>query len=416
MRIKYVPKEENAALRGQLTVSADRSHVSAKAMQDLPMFIAATDEALAMLEKEITAERPPAPTLPGYAMREYDLTRVLGAYDIRILSPDEIIDDADPDDLHVRRAELLRETLRDVRGDPKSAKLTVGIGRDGMPSTRLALNLEPTRGGFALQPADAQTAPTSELLNEVIDAVQNTDLISVYYESGHMYSNRLLARINLTSRPFHRMEFQDFTGFEVKREKPAGRPGQHVHGNIGKEGDDSLFAWVQQHYRQGHLICDDGAGEVADFLHLADDNTLSVIHVKAAYSNSTNRGIAVTSYEQLVSQAEKSALRLAPETLHADLLGRQPVPRPACWTNGQRVNGRLEFLNRLGERRPHDRTYVVLIQPHLTKAAWSNARAAIKSANRTPDSFRLMLLDNLLHSTRRTITSVCDDLIVIGCD
>lgn len=415
MRIKYVPQEENAALRGQLTVSADRSHLSAKAMQDLPMFLAATDESLAMLEKEIAAERPPAPTLPGYATRERDLANVLAAYDIRILSPDEVLDETDHDDLYTQRAELLRETLRNVRGDPRSSRFTVGIGREGSSSTRLALKLKPTRGGFELAADETRHTPTDSLSNDVLDAIQHTDLISVYYESGHTYTNRQIARVRIASEPFRRVQFHDFDGFNVKLEKPGGRAGQKLHDKIGKEDDDSLFGWVQQNYRHGFLICDDGTGEVADFLHLADDKTLSVIHVKAAHSNSTGRGIAVTCFEQLVSQAEKSVRRLLPEALHADLLARQSVPRPACWTRGRRVPNRLEFLEQLADRKPEDKTYVVLVQPHLTEVTWNKARAAAKAGRRTPDSFRLTLLDNLLHSTRRTITSICDDLTVVGC-
>lgn len=416
MRIKYVSSEENAALRGQLTISADRSHLSAKAMQDMPMFIAAADEALAMLEKVIAAEQPPSPTLPGYAIREHDLSRVFGAYDVRVFSPDEVLDDPDPDDLFTRRAELLRETLRDVRGEARSTKLTVGIGREGATSTRVSLNLQPVRGGVALHPDETQPQPTNELLDDVLDAIQNTDLVGVYYESGHTYCNRQITRIDYSVTPFARYEFRDFGGYNVKREKPHGHSGQKLHSGIGKLGDDSLFGWVQKNYHRGFLICDDGSGEVADFLHLSHDNTLTIIHVKAAYSSSTSRGIAVTSFEQLVSQAEKSVRRLAPETLHADLLTRQPVPRPACWTDGRRVENRLQFLDQLGRRTPRDKTCVVLVQPHLTATAWRAARAAIDAGNRTSDSFRLTLLDNLLHSARRTITSVCDDLAVIGCD
>jgi hypothetical protein len=416
MRIKYVPSEENAALQGQLTISADRSHLSAKAMQDLPMFISAADEALAMLEKAMAAEQPPSPTLPGYAIREHDLSRVFGAYDIRVFSPDEVLDEADPDDLFTQRAELLRETLRDVRPEARSTKLTVGIGREGAASTRVALSLRPARGGVELHADETQPEPSNELLNDVLDAIQNTDLIGVYYESGHTYCNRQITRIDYSVAPFARYEFRDFDGYNVKREKPAGHSGQKLHSGIGKAGDDSLFGWVQQNYRRGFLICDDGSGEVADFLHLSHENTLTIIHVKAAYSSSTSRGIAVTSFEQLVSQAEKSVRRLAPEALHADLLTRQPVPRPACWTDGRRVSDRLQFLDQLGKRTPNDKTCVVLVQPHLTATAWRAARAAADAGNRTPDSFRLTLLDNLLHSARRTITSVCDDLAVIGCD
>jgi hypothetical protein len=206
MRIKYVPSEENAALQGQLTISADRSHLSAKAMQDLPMFISAADEALAMLEKAMAAEQPPSPTLPGYAIREHDLSRVFGAYDIRVFSPDEVLDEADPDDLFTQRAELLRETLRDVRAEARSTKLTVGIGRDGAASTRVALSLRPARGGVELHADENQPQPSNELLNDVLDAIQNTDLIGVYYESGHTYCNRQIARIDYSVAPFARYE------------------------------------------------------------------------------------------------------------------------------------------------------------------------------------------------------------------
>jgi hypothetical protein len=39
---------------------------------------------------------------------------------------------------------------------------------------------------------------------------------------------------------------------------------------------------VVDRYLDGWLICDDGAGEVADFVHLALNGDLTVIHVKAA--------------------------------------------------------------------------------------------------------------------------------------
>jgi hypothetical protein len=46
--------------------------------------------------------------------------------------------------------------------------------------------------------------------------------------------------------------------------------------------DTPLFGWVVQHYSQDWLICDDGPGEVADFVHIGEDDTLSFIHVKKA--------------------------------------------------------------------------------------------------------------------------------------
>jgi hypothetical protein len=57
---------------------------------------------------------------------------------------------------------------------------------------------------------------------------------------------------------------------------------------------------------------------------------------------------------------------------------------------------------------------VVLVQPHLTRNAYERARAALNEDAFDPNARSLTLLDNLLHSTRRTISSRCDDLVVVG--
>lgn len=243
------------------------------------MFIAATDEALTMLEKCLNAESPPDPTLPGYAVREHDLSEVRGAYDIRVASPEEVLDEPDPGGEQLRRAELLRDVLRDVRGNPTSSALTVGIGREGASSTRLALRLAPTDAGVSVLVDPTPHQQQDDLASQVVDAIESTDLLSIYYESGHTYTNRQIARQTVISPPFRSIMFCDFTGFNIKQEKPAGGTKQ-IHRRIGQEGDGSLFSWIQRECRDGWLICDDGAGEVADFLHLQEDGTLRVIDVK----------------------------------------------------------------------------------------------------------------------------------------
>jgi len=40
------------------------------------------------------------------------------------------------------------------------------------------------------------------------------------------------------------------------------------------------FAWVVEKVGPGWLTCDDGSGEVADFVHIAPDETLTLLHVK----------------------------------------------------------------------------------------------------------------------------------------
>jgi hypothetical protein len=67
----------------------------------------------------------------------------------------------------------------------------------------------------------------------------------------------------------------------------------------------------------------------------------------------------------------------------------------------------------LRTRKRLDKTYVVIVQPHLLHAVHTRARAAINDGRPTHDSYSLMLLDDLLHSTRQTIDARSDGLTVI---
>lgn len=410
LRVKYIPDDEAAVLAGQLTISADRSHLSAKAMRDLPMFIAATDEALSMLAKSI--DSPQLPTLDGYATRERVPSRVHSAYDIRVIAPEEVPDESDRADLIRKHAELLRGALIRVAGDPTSRTAIVEVGCDGTAAGRLELTPTPIRGRVALSVTGDELGRPGSLVREVGNLLRAEDIVSIYYASGHTFVHEQLYRQRISVQPFAEVTFEDFDGFDVGREKPVADGERQIHRAIARDGDRSLFGWVVKKFDDGWLICDDGPKEIADFLHLGRDGTLKAIHVKAAYSTSPRRRIAVTSFEQVVSQAEKNVTRLERENLLAELL----VPRnpyAACWTDGRRVANRNEFLRELARRPADSQTYVILVQPHLTESRHAAARAE-PSGSRSLDVLSLALLDNLLHSTRRTVTSICNELIVVG--
>lgn len=72
-----------------------------------------------------------------------------------------------------------------------------------------------------------------------------------------------------------------------------------VHAAIGRDGGNSLFAWVVDHYADGWLTCDDGQGEVADFVHLSPEGDLTLIHIKKA--GSLNRRMSAGPYEEVTA-------------------------------------------------------------------------------------------------------------------
>lgn len=410
--VDFQPADEHAVLRDSVTYSG-KSRVSWKRSSGFPEFLAAIVETLDLLEKSLVASARPVLPFGQLAHAETDLTRVSGAFDISVANPDEVRADPDATDEDVDRAELLREVLLEVRGKPDSPTAVVDVGRDGSVAGALALTPVAGRGGVTLTVRPAGPASAESIVRDVRNAIGDGDLLTVYYESGHAFTGGQLSRQNLSSRPFPNLEFADFTGYKITKEKPNHNGDQAIHDAIARNRDNSLFAWVVKRFGRDWLLCDDGAGEVADFLHLSEaDNTLTAIHVKAADNASVHRRIAVTRFEQVVSQAEKNARMLDNATL-IDRLRTPRIARPAAWHAGRRVPA-ADFVARLGDRVAADRTNVIILQPHLLAAVCTRARAAVEAGQPTAESYSLMLLDTLLHSTRRTISGMWDDLTVIG--
>ncbi|RLK60416.1 hypothetical protein CLV68_0920 [Actinokineospora cianjurensis] len=409
-KIDFQPDDDTNVVRDQVTLSPLRSRISWKRTLDLEMFLIAAAEICDLLEKSLVDASVAEPLFPNLAEREADLTRVRGAYEIAVLDPDMLRGDPDVDEEEVARAEVLVDVVLEVRpGQGVAAE--VDVGYNGAKAGTLVLKPLQARSDVTLDVRFTGDASHSQVLTQIAEDMRESAALAVYYESGHVYRNRLVLKERVTSTPFHQVEFADFSGFVISREKPRQKDGQTLHDAIGAPGDDSLFAWVVQRYATGWLLCDDGAGEVADFLHLSDAGVLTAIHVKAAGNSTGDRGIAVARFEQVVSQAEKNIGYLNNDVLVDHLISR-PTQR-ASWYDGERANAD-EFVDQLRLRVASDRTYVVIVQPHLLESAYKAARSAADTGAPTIDSRRLALLDNLLHSTRRSITGRCDDLKVIG--
>jgi hypothetical protein len=411
VRVAYLPSDAGAVLRGSLTTNA-RSRIAWATRPDLGTYFAATVEALDQIDKTLVGEEPPDPLFAVLPVPQSDLTNVHGAFDVGVVSPGQPPSDPDAEDDPSARAELLRERLLDVHGDPSSATLALDVGTgDTVEGT---LTIRPVALKSGVEFTVTSDGPLTPSVEEVREAIADGDLLTVYYESGHSITTHRIYRQNLDIPPFTNIEFEDFTGFTVTSEKPDAKGSQAIHNAIGTESDPSLFGWVVERFPTGWLLCDDGAGEIADFLHLDDDGTLSAIHVKAAKSASPNRRIAVVPFEVVVSQAMKNVRALANDAL-IERLGRQRLAVPAMWHNGERVTSRSGFVEQLHTRVARDRTNIIIVQPHLLEDAHDRARTATAQGRPTRDSRSLAVLDLLLHSTRRSMIPQCDDLTVIGC-
>ena len=239
--------------------------------------------------------------------------------------------------------------------------------------------------------------------------ILETDLLTVYYQSGHSYSRGRFWQARAPEYPFRGWRFEDFQGWDIRREKPRADSPQQIHDNIGS--DTSLFDWVTRHYAHGWLICDDGPGEVADFLHLSAGRTLSLIHVKSAKSSSRDRDVSAAAYEVVVSQAVKNLIYVSRGHLRPRL-SHPPVRSPASWIDGQRVRGRRDFLRQLDSRVATDDMRVVILQPHVSQRTYDFLRSP--AGHGSPELMRLHLLESMLNSARQSATGLNADLEVIA--
>ena len=241
----------------------------------------------------------------------------------------------------------------------------------------------------------------------------SAELLTIYYDSGHMVDGRSIWSREVRTVPFPRWKFLDFAGFDISKEKPAGRSPDEIHSAIGLKGDDSLFNWVVNFYSTGWITCDDGPGEVADFVHVSQEGILSLIHVKGANTRAEKRRIAVGSYEVVASQAAKNFVSLDPPVLRSRL---SAPTRAACatWTHGVRVADRAEFLDALDSRDAGDESRVVIIQPHVSELIYDTLRRPGAHAGTSEDYYRLNLLETLLNTIRGSVTSLGADMDVIG--
>ena len=247
----------------------------------------------------------------------------------------------------------------------------------------------------------------------------------IRYSDGHVVSGNVAYLPHYSPVPFKGWEWVDFTrprSVDVTKEKPV-RAGANDRraadlSRIGKVRDDSLFSWAYDRWgkgRPGHLLCDDGSGEIADFLHLAPvdkdgESLLTFIHAKAGKSGAPDRALSVSEYEVVIAQAVKNLAYAEPDAIVAKL--RALSARARVWVNNVPGSNASVFANELLRRGTKVRRRVVVLHPHTLKA-----RYEIDTRLATPTlRARHAQLSTLLLEAEATCRSVGAQFSVIGAD
>jgi hypothetical protein len=261
-----------------------------------------------------------------------------------------------------------------------------------------------------------------------------SDFIKCWYDSGHALVGGMAFKTELRDVIFSNFAWGNFElskgkNYNLLKEKPTNRNEVVDLNLIGTQS--SLFCWVKNHWSgdwthnkegeddefittgqpSGLLICDDGAGEIADFIHINLYNGtlyVSFIHVKSACNESIGRDISVGAHDIVVNQAVKNMMR-CDRNKFVDLLNerQENTANKQCWKNGSKITYQ-EFskeLNTLMKENRVKQNRVIIVQPHTLKSKFK-AKA---------DSVRGKQLNTLLVAAQNAITSTGADFFVVGC-
>ncbi len=373
---------------------------------DWGAFIAATQGLLGVVEQARASAQAPYPVL---ARAGQSVKKVMQAFDVSFAPPEYAYDEED------QTIEQLEEILQGATwavdgSDGKAFALTVNL-RDGRHLVDVSFPATDGEATHIVKPRGEGTEPLRRFLN----LASRPEIFKVFYESLHTYSNGQFFEVRTRPIAFP-LTPADFDGFDVAVEKPTppGQPSTLDPAQIGARGDRSLFSWVWRRFRAGWLWCDDGSGEIADFIHLNPHSSeLSLIHVKAANSASPNREVSVSAYEVVCSQALKNLryieraelerpLREKLENANADLV--------RGWHDGQPLQqGTIRFWRALEDVRYSELKHkVVVVQPHVRVSALPRDLTRDTAGVR-----RAKLLYTLLHGIKADVNRYSAEFEVI---
>ena len=366
-----------------------------------------TTRTKALLELIRNSTPKPAP-FPILARPLADITNVKEAFDHVLLPPES---DGSSEDGPPNRYDLATSLTWTLTGSKNSSDVELTATLDAT-QYKVAIRLSATEPASATlihpaPPVPGVASSTSGTPEEVVAALDlfRSDAMKVYYESGHTYSGGAVYEVLTRPVAFKQFRTSAFKGADICEEKPTRPhptdPKKRVLAleDIGKPGEKSLFSWtLRERGNVGWLWCDDGSGEIADFIHLADDDTMTLYHLKAAHSVSGD--VAVGAYEVVCAQALKNLRMLEGRDVVALLETRLAKPKPyiRCWRRGRPVSPKNEvkFINRIRAIPPSRLTRrAVVVQPHVSLAMLPNSPTELARSN--PLTHRAMQLHTMLN-------------------
>lgn len=358
------------------------------------------------------SERP----LPILASPSIDLKGIEQPYDIAFIVPEQASDGNGTDvDGEFRWLQQFGDAARfEITTAAGSPNFEADVFWADVKLGRLAYEFEPTsRSDVRLRSRKIDGFDGNEVEKALLKICEAPENLTIYFDTGHTYSRGVFYETRFRDARFEDWDWvrMDRDNTIFKNEKPLdGR--RFAVERIGKAGDKSLFGLVVRHWPNmdargkptGWLVCDDGAMESADFIHLdetCNPPELTLIHVKGSSSSDAKRDLSVSDYEVVVGQAVKN-LRHIDRGLLGDKLAANArgVLKDAVWFNGKRQKDRKALLQVLRSMGSNLKTKVVVFQPRVRRSVFNDIRNNMDSGKHNAAVRRMQQLDTLLLGAR----------------
>ena len=300
-----------------------------------------------------------------------------------------------------------------------------------VPRSERTLEILHRVSAYHVDKADAEMAALDRSL-----AKRSTNL-TIHYASGHVVQNGGLFQTRFRDAIFERWRWLDLrpaadgVTYKVSAEKPT-RPGVSAKGKpieifepsqIGQQR--SLFCFVKNNpammaspdntpATDWWLLCDDGAGEIADFIAISLQRpAITFIHVKARHKGEKDT-ISVTPFSEVVSQAVKN-LRAYDQGLLANMLASRTTAANTglVWRHTGATVMRLDFITALEALRKPQR-HVMIFQPRISQTTWDAAIQRHRAGKEGGQVGRMRQLSALLSGAESTFQKLGATFSVVG--
>jgi hypothetical protein len=399
--------EVNIADKTSISMGASPSgsRVWVSRSTDFSSFIRDLEE----LIDRVSAPIPPNARFPALAVHLEDLSSISGAYEVGFVPSELNNDDLNEDEL--RRIEEWCYATRFEITKTQNSQLIAEVFHKEEKLGETSITPSIDRGRVSLCVEWTSSEPGAEdLVSECSSLLEDPDWAKIYYESGHTIARGGCYASSYSDQAFA-WSFKDLGGFDVDREKPDVLPGKNLAQSIGEKKadgsqDSSLFGFVFSKLKsEGWLASDDGSMEVADFIHISDDDVVTLIHAKAARNSEANRSVSASMYEVVVGQAIKNLRHLQQTTLAEALVrNKDNAIGEAVWHKGSRKKDKRKSLIARAKKLPKNHPCrLVVLQPQLTESEFTECMGGTATPTRT---LKMKQLNTLMLAARLSASSV----------